>query len=126
MITANTTPRPALGNTACRLALTLALCTSLVSFGAVAVAGDDSKAYWQGRYQEVQTEYVAASQELDAANAAYHKARQRNRLKGARREEIMSNITKAETRFAAAKQAKDSFPEEARRAGAQPGWFPRN
>jgi hypothetical protein len=123
---ATATTRATLLGTASRLALTLALCTSLVSLGALALAGDDSKAYWQGRYQEVHAEYTAASQELEAANAAYRKARQRNRLKGERREEIMSDIAKAETRYAAAKKARDGFAEEARRAGAEPGWFPRN
>ena len=110
-----------------RVALIVAMSAPLVGAPALAVdAGDDPKAYWQARYQEVQTEYQEASDERDAANLALRKARQRNRLKGARREEIMAELTKAEARYAAAAQAKSALPEQARRAGAEPGWFPRN
>jgi opacity protein-like surface antigen len=104
----------------------LIVALSAALFAPAAPAADDPKAYWQGRYQEVQLEYQEASQERDAATTALRKARQRNRLNGARRDEIMAELNKAEARYAAAAQAKTDFPEQARRAGAEPGWFPRN
>ena len=64
-----------------------------------------------------------ASADLEVARAEHRKARQRNRLKGERRVELASNLEAAEIRYAAAKVAFDDFPDEARRAGASPGWF---
>ena len=109
-------------------ALTLTLLASAIWLGAPlsAWAGNKEerlKVEWQEHYREVTLEYQDASAALQKAELDHRKARQRNRLKGARREELMGALAAAEARYATAKLAKDGFPEAARKAGVPPGWF---
>ena len=97
----------------------------LIATPSTSVAGrdEDRKTFWIERHQEVTREYGEAFAELEEANLALRKARQRNRFKGARRSEIEANLEAAQTRYSAAKKAMDEFPKKAQRAGAEPGWF---
>ena len=90
---------------------------------AVGVENEPLKVHWVGRHREVTSEYKNASAALDEAELNHRTARKRNRLKGERRVELNEALEAAQIRFAAAKKAKDDFPEQARRAGAPPGWF---
>ena len=114
-------PGPVLRGTLCFLAcaLTLAVTSSI----SVASGDEDLETFWIERHQEVTREYGEASAQLEEANLALRKARQRNRFKGARRSEIEANLEAAQTRYSAAKKAMDEFPKKAQRAGAEPGWF---
>ena len=90
-----------------------------------AAEGEDKlfKVEWVARHREVTLEYRHATTELETAQKGHRKARQRHRLQGERRVELETKLEAAETRYATAKQASDDFPEDARRAGAPPGWF---
>lgn len=81
------------------------------------------KVQWVARHREVTLEYRHATAQLETAQDSHRKARQRHRLQGERRVELKTKLEAAETRYAAAKQAIDDFPEAARRARVPPGWF---
>lgn len=108
-------------------ALAFLVSASLVGAVPLPAAAEDVdkrlKVEWVGRHREVTLEYTHALAELETARASHRKARQRHRLQGERRAELETNLEAAETRYAAAQQAMDAFPEDARRAGVPPGWF---
>jgi hypothetical protein len=107
------------------IALTLLAFSMFVAATPMGATADDKRleAYWVGKHREVTLEYQDASKEFEEATAAYNKARQRNRLQGERRVELTEARDAAQKRYAAATQAIEAFPDEARRAGASPGWF---
>jgi len=84
---------------------------------------DENRDYWQKRYRELKQRVEAARSEHERALAAYSKGRQRNRLRGEPKVEVMDRLDRAKRELAEAERAWSAFPEEARRAGALPGWF---
>ena len=83
----------------------------------------DRKSYWQSRYSRVLTRASMAEARLETSRKALRKARQRDRFRGARRSEILSDLEEAEKEFAEANSVLVKFPESARRAGIPPGWL---
>jgi len=91
-----------------------------------AAAQDDEaalKADWQGRYRALVQEVEKTSAQLETDRRAYTKSKQRGRLKGGTREEVLTRIAENERKLAELEQALQQFPEEARRAGIPPGWL---
>jgi hypothetical protein len=91
-----------------------------------AAAQDDEaalKADWQGRYRALVQNVEKTSAQLEADRRTYQKARQRGRLKGGTRDEVLTRIAENEIKLAELEQALQQFPEEARRAGVPPGWL---
>lgn len=116
-------------NTNARIA-TLVACAGLV-FALPAAAegqGDESdtlaeKTYWQEQHRKLAEELAWAKHAHETAVLTYAKKKQRRRLRGEPKEEVLSALEETEARLEAAQAAYDRFPEEARRAGALPGWF---
>ena len=102
---------------------TTATLSAVTPPSAVGAENKRFKVQWVGRHREVTTEFRNASATLEEAELNHRTARKRNRLKGERRVELNEALEAAQIRFDAAKKAKDEFPEQARRAGAPPGWF---
>lgn len=107
--------------------LVFGICVGLLSLSISGLAGagneDNAKAYWQERYIELLDGVASAQRDLSEGKGAYAKAKQRNRLQGAYKTEIMDAIADAETRLARWQRELDSFPDEAHRAGVPPGWL---
>ncbi len=91
-----------------------------------AVADDDEqrrKKDWQQRYEQVLSRVKAAEARIATSRLAIRKARQRDRLKGQHRTEIMTELNSAEEELATARQLLEELPEAARQAGVPPGWL---
>ena len=86
-------------------------------------AQESSKPYWQNRYRELKTQMSDANMRLTQAKREYNKAKQRNRLRGDYKNQILQEIQSAEMDFEDAQKAFDALPDEARAAGVPPGWF---
>ncbi|MBW2273505.1 MAG: hypothetical protein JRG96_09560 [Deltaproteobacteria bacterium] len=86
-------------------------------------SGQNSKTYWQSRYTELKGQVSSASARLTQAKREYSKAKQRDRLRGDSKNSILQQIQSAEMDLEDAQKALDALPDEARAAGAQPGWF---
>ena len=83
----------------------------------------DRKTYWQDEYSRVLTRASMAEANVEISRRALRKARQRDRLRGDDRVEIMANLEAAEKEFAEAHEELVKFPESARQAGIPPGWL---
>lgn len=83
----------------------------------------DDRTYWQTRYRELKQRVEAARTEHERALAAYSKGKQRNRLRGEAKTDVMDRLARAKAELDEAERAWDAFPAEARSAGALPGWF---
>lgn len=113
----------------------LAWLVFLLAFGLSALAGsapasspqpdasESEKTYWQGRHRELAEELAWAKHAHDTAVLTYDKRRQRQRLRGEKRAEVKDWLKDTKDRLEKAEEAMAAFPEEARRAGALPGWF---
>ncbi len=102
----------------------------LASFFILIAAGSTSagsegaeKRVWQERYSSLISGVAHAEQRVEASRAAYSKAKQRNRLKGDLKLEILQEIQDAEAQLARLKKELAEFPDEAHRAGVPPGWL---
>jgi hypothetical protein len=81
------------------------------------------KAEWQQRYRSLVRSVEQLRTELEENRAAYSKAKQRDRLQGSRREQLVEQIASNEKRLAELETELAAFPDEARRAGVPPGWL---
>jgi hypothetical protein len=92
----------------------------------VVLAADDeeaAKAEWQDRYHELMTRVESLRARYEAQSLAYRKSRKRSVPRGEEREALRIEVERLEQELAAAEQELADFPDEARRAGALPGWF---
>ena len=102
------------------------LLTFAILLQALPAAGDvreADKESWQQRYLELLTAVDDATSRLEVGRGTYSKAKQRGRLQGDRKRELLESISQAEADLASASEALENFPEEARRAGVPPGWL---
>jgi hypothetical protein len=86
-------------------------------------SSDEVRAEWQERYRDLIEQERRASERLEAARTAYADGRQRKRLRGERKLEVMEELDNAEADHQKARDELEAFPEEARRAGIPPGWL---
>ena len=86
-------------------------------------SSDAVRAEWQGRYRDLIEQQRMALERLEAARAAYADGRQRKRLRGEHKLEVMEELGHAEADYQKARDELEAFPEEARRAGIPPGWL---
>ena len=106
------------------LAAPLALVTPQVGAQPASVsAPESSKSYWQDRYRDLKAQVSSANARLSQAKRDYNKAKQRGRLRGEYKNDILLEIQSAEMDLQDAEQALDALPDEARAAGVPPGWF---
>ena len=86
-------------------------------------AMSEKQEYWTERYDELKRQVEQLSTSLEDAPNRWSRERSRNRLRGQEREDLRKEIERLEQELATARERLDRFPEEARQAGALPGWF---
>ncbi len=79
--------------------------------------------YWRERALEARANVAEARERSTAAETAYRSMRQRRRPRGAARATIEAEYEEARVELAKAEQELMALDEEARRAGAPPGWL---
>jgi hypothetical protein len=84
---------------------------------------DAMRDQWVQRFEELKTRQATLKRDLDQALADYTRGRTSNYLRGPGREGIVNEIKRLEEEVAKADEEMQDFPDEARRAGALPGWF---
>ncbi len=104
------------------------LLVALLAVGSVVAqpgwADDASKqAFWVERYQKLRGVEASLQGELAAALARQSRGRRANRLRGEERGQLRKDITRMKHELAQVESELAAFPEEARKAGALPGWF---
>ena len=84
----------------------------------------DAEAYWRARAGEARARVTTAEERVALAEEEYGKMRHRNRKRGEPRATLGDSRTAAYAELEAALRYRDQdLPEEARRAGALPGWL---
>ena len=78
---------------------------------------------WVQRYDNLRSQEKELREKLKAVRAQYSRGRNNYRLRGDERVEVVAQIEKLEKGLARTQRDLAAFPEEARKAGALPGWF---
>jgi chromosome segregation ATPase len=81
------------------------------------------KAYWQDRYRRLLQSAERLRQETSEARSAYAEANRRNYRRGGSRHVHRADLEKAEKELADVESQLAHIVDEARRAGALPGWL---
>ena len=85
--------------------------------------GEAKQQHWVARYETLRSHEKELSEGLEKARAEYSRGRRGNRLRGEKRAEVVQEIERLEKELVDARRKLADFPEEARKAGALPGWF---
>ena len=96
-----------------------------IELDAPTAGADDAEreAYWRARASQARNRVAAAEQRLADAQLDYQKLRQRRTQRGEPRAAISGEREAAQMELSAALRYRDDeLPDEARRAGALPGW----
>jgi hypothetical protein len=87
-------------------------------------AETEREAYWRARAQEARDRVAAARERVAESDEDYARMRHRRNERGEPRAEITQDRSGAHAELEAALRYLESeLPEEARRAGALPGWL---
>ncbi len=80
----------------------------------------------QNTLSQAREELAVAKHKLNDARVAYQNMRHHHRIRGAKKQQIIETVQRAEVELADAQEALDTATDAARRAGVQPGWFRLN
>lgn len=80
-------------------------------------------AYWQERARALAEQVRDATARLAAGREQYTRIRHHRRIRGEDKVTVLTEIARAEADLGDAQAALERLPEEARRAGAPPGWL---
>jgi len=108
------------------LRLSMLSLVSVLLLGAGAAAAQDEtpdRDYWVHRYQTLKTDLEAMRTRVEGLEANYKRARRRNYPRGDALTEMRTELDEAQAELDALEEQWANFDEEARRAGAYPGWF---
>jgi hypothetical protein len=83
----------------------------------------EQKAHWQELYRKAIERERKAETRLENARAVWSRGRGDDRLRGEPRARALAEVKAAEKELAEARSARAAIPEEARQAGALPGWL---
>ena len=113
-------PSPAL-----RVALAAIVSIAAVAVFAAAAAAQEEpdRDYWVNRYETLVSEVDSLRVKVDVLNTNYVKARQRNYPRGTELYAMKAKAEEATAELEKKEEELENFPDEARRAGAYPGWF---
>lgn len=112
-----------------RLAALCALGTLLLGTMALpAIAETDpeaaaEKAYWQKRYASLLDEAEVLRETVERERELYADANRRNYRRGDKRHRHRKAMLEAAARLEVVERELEALPDEARRAGALPGWL---
>lgn len=109
-------------------ALALALATLPGSLSAQSLANDEAeleaaRSYWQDRYRGLLTEASELRATIERERELYADANRRNYRRGRKRHIHRDAMLEAQDELARVESQLATIQEEARRAGALPGWF---
>jgi len=90
---------------------------------AVAQNDEPDRDYWVGRYEKLVSEVEGLRAKVDTLQLNYTRARTRNYPRGEALKQLEADRDKAVKELAEKEAELEDFPDEARRAGALPGWF---
>ena len=112
----------------CALGIGIAIAGFLVAVGRAEPPPADApeeqqKAYWQNRHEQLVERVRDAGARLEATRAEYVRGRHHYKIRGESYVRVLTQIAKAEADFMDAQRELRGLPEEARRAGALPGWL---
>jgi hypothetical protein len=93
--------------------------------GAAATAQDEEpdRDVWVKRYETLKAEVAELEMRVETLEGQYTRARRRNYPRGEPLQQLVTDLEEARVEYAAKKEEWENFPDEARRAGALPGWF---
>jgi len=95
-----------------------------VGIGAPAAAQEDpDRDQWVGRYERLKADVEDLRVRVDTLAEDYKKAKRRNYPRGQELEKLRVALDEAKVDLAAREEEWANFEDEARRAGAPPGWF---
>lgn len=114
-----------------RWVLVLALALSAVNASPVSAQGDvagdpelrASKTYWQNRYRNLLLDSARLRSEIDRERELYADANRRNYRRGNKRHVHREAFLEAQQELARVEAELATIKDEARRAGALPGWL---
>jgi len=101
----------------------VALVLACAAPAALAQDEEPDRDYWVSRYEKLVSEVEGLRSKVDTLKLNYTRARTRNYPRGEALKELEADRDKAITELAEKEAELEEFPEEARRAGALPGWF---
>lgn len=101
----------------------LLLCSALVAMPGLAQDDEADRDYWVNRYQTLKADVVELRARVDMLDTNYTRAKRRNYPRGAELDELRSALEESRKELAEKEEAWENFDDEARRAGALPGWF---
>lgn len=81
------------------------------------------KVYWQDRARRLQEQIDDAVARLDHGRAEYARGRHHRKIRGEHKVDVLTEIARAEADLIEARRSLEQLPEQARRAGAEPGWL---
>lgn len=105
------------------LALGLAISPLSAATARAQDASAGQKTHWQDRYRTLLNRQAELRSEIDSERALYAAANRRNYRRGTVRHVHLEKVKAAEEELAGVESALEDFAEEARRAGALPGWL---
>lgn len=79
--------------------------------------------YWVARYEKLRSEVEELRARVEVLEQRYTQARRRRYPLGDPLMEMYDEFKEAEKELAQKEEEWENFPDEARRAGAYPGWF---
>ena len=112
----------------CALGIGIAIAALLVAVGhaeppAADASEEQQKTYWQNRHEQLAERVRDAGARVEATRAEYVRGRHHYKIRGENYVRVLTQIAKAESDLMEAQRELRGLPEEARRAGAPPGWL---
>jgi len=106
------------------LAAVLVLCAFGALLAPQALGQEEAdRDYWVKRYETLSTEVADLRARVDMLESQYSRSKRRNYPRGQQLEDLRIALDEARKELAAKEEEWENFPDEARRAGALPGWF---
>ena len=103
--------------------LVLFVCALLSAPSVIAQDEEADRDYWVARYDKLKNDVEELRTRVDTLETKYNRAKRRNYPRGAQLDELRSSLETSRTDLAEAEEAWANFDDDARRAGALPGWF---
>lgn len=89
----------------------------------VAAQDEPDRDHWVGRYERLKADVEELRVRVDVMSEQYSKSKRRNYPRGEELDKLRVALDEAKTELAEREEEWANFEDEARRAGAPPGWF---
>jgi len=85
--------------------------------------GEPDRDYWVHRYQTLKADVLEMRTRVDMLETQYVKSKRRNYPRGVELEDLRTALEESQEKLAELEEQWENFEDDARRAGAPPGWF---